>query len=292
MQGLKDNKLETTWKWFFESLKEFYPNKELQSVRRIIFEDLLNITEINVISDSCHRITETEIVKLIKAIKKLKEFVPVQYITGKSYFLGHFLRVDPDVLIPRPETEELVLLALKKIDQNFGNFEKVRVLDIGTGSGCIAVSIASSLINAEVTAIDISEKALEIAKTNAKEADVSVLFKKKNILTLKTDDCFDVIISNPPYVKNSEKQFMQANVLKYEPDIALYVEDSDPLIFYRNILEKAKERMLTSTGIIILEFNENHKEEMYELIRSYDFRNIQIHEDFRGKPRFAFAQKE
>lgn len=290
MKGLKDNTLFSLWKWFFESLQSFYDENELKSIRKIFFEHFFGITDTDVLLRKESRYTETDIVTLIKGINKLKQHIPIQYITKKAYFFNYVLKVSPDVLIPRPETEELVLKAVGEITKSFGNNPIVRVLDIGTGSGCIAISIADQLKQTQVSAIDISEKALAIARENALKYNANINFQIVDIIG-KTDfsETFDIIISNPPYVRESEKSLMHKNVLEYEPDSALYVDDSNALLFYNEICKKATNGWLNEKGILCFEINEFLGNEMISLLKNNGFRDIRLEKDFRGKDRFIIA---
>lgn len=290
--GLKDNRLSSVWKWFFDSLSDIYDKNELKSIRKNIFEHYFNLAETDVILKDDLLLTETEIVILIKAINKLKQQRPLQYITAKAYFLDYVLDVTENTLIPRPETEELVLLAINQIKQHFHHQDLLKILDVGTGSGCIAISVADKIKNAELTAIDICENALKTAQQNAKKAEVSVNFMKFDILgNDNLSEVFDVIISNPPYVRNSEKSLMNKNVLDYEPGIALFVEDDNPLIFYEKICKNANEGLIAGNGLIFFEINENLGKETADLLQQYGFKNIQIHKDMRNKDRFISAKK-
>jgi|LGOV01.1.fsa_nt_gb release factor glutamine methyltransferase len=216
--------------------------------------------------------------------QRLKNNEPIQYILGHAYFYGENYIVDENVLIPRPETEELVEWIL----QDYNN-KKINLLDIATGSGCIAISIKKDKSQSNIEAIDISEKALEIARKNNELVDNKVHFHKADALNLHADKNFndkkwDVIISNPPYVKELEKQEMKQNVLDYEPHLALFVDDNDPLIFYREIMKYAS-TTLVNDGNLYFEINQNLKSEMEELALSLGFKNIEFRKDFRGNNR-------
>ncbi len=292
MKGLKDNSLQSVWRWFYESLKNKYPDYELKSVRKIFFEDVFDLMETDFVLKKDYRFTETEIVKIIKAINKLERYMPVQYITGKAFFLNNLFEVNENVLIPRPETEDLVLLAIKSIKNHFKNNKIVKILDVGTGSGCIGISLAKEIKNSVVHGIDNCREALETAKKNANNNEVEVSFKLLDILgSISFSESYDVIISNPPYVKDSEKQYMHKNVLNYEPSNALYIKDSEPLIFYNAICDKASKGLLTDNGLIFFEINEHHKDDVFNLLKQMGFTDIEVYNDFRSKPRFFKARK-
>ncbi len=291
MKGLKDNTAKSAWVWFFNSLVNTYPANELKSIRRILFEHLFNISEKDIIMEKNIRLTETDIVKIIKAIKKLENQVPIQYITGIAYFLEFVFDVDQDVLIPRPETEELVLLTIDKANQYFASNKNIRILDIGTGSGCIAIVLANKIQSADVTAIDKSKKAINIASKNSKK-----YYDKVNFLELDIFDNpgkigeYNIVVSNPPYVLESEKAIMQRSVLDYEPESALFVSDDSPLVFYEEIIKQSSAGLLKNEGILLFEINEKFGNEVSELMEKYGFKNVEIHKDFHNKTRFVFGQ--
>jgi release factor glutamine methyltransferase len=222
------------------------------------------------------------------AVKDLLKNKPIQYIIGETEFCDLKFKVNENVLIPRPETSEMVHeIAVSNQQSAISN-----ILDIGTGSGCIAISVAKKLPQAQVFAMDISEKALEVAKENATRNNVNVTFIHDDILSLRNniETIFDIIISNPPYVRELEKAEMRDNVLNWEPHNALFVSDNDPLIFYRNILEFAKSH-LKENGEIWFEINEYLGKEMTDLCKEYGFSDVEIFKDFRGKERIVKVNK-
>ncbi len=228
--------------------------------------------------------------KVIEDLSRLSNHVPVQYVTGKSWFCDLELSVTPDVLIPRPETEELISHLLKSLNHT----QKYEILDIGTGSGAIAIKLAKELKESRVTAMDVSEKALEVAGVNARRHDVEIKFILQDILDYDTSDNirnespgkFDVIVSNPPYVKKSEMALMSANVLNYEPHLALFVDDDDPLLFYRAIL-KFSQQHLKSSGQVWFEINENHYNDLEQLLQYFGYKGITGYKDINDKYRFV-----
>ncbi len=228
--------------------------------------------------------------RLHKDTERLLQHVPIQYVTGETEFFGLHLAVSPAVLIPRPETEELVQLAvdvLKKIPH------PATLLDIGTGSGCIALALKKQFPQSEVYALDVSDEALEVAKHNAGSNGLELHFLKENILFPKRKwkiPELDVIISNPPYITPAEKVQMQRNVLDYEPHRALFVPQVDPIIFYREIAIVARKK-LKSGGHLLFEINEQYGKEMLDLLTEKGFRNPAVLRDFRGKERFCVAEK-
>lgn len=219
-----------------------------------------------------------------QAQERLQNWEPIQHIIGKAYFFGNEFLVNEHTLIPRPETEELI----EWIANNSKN-ESTSVLDIGTGTGCIAISLAQQLLNAQISAMDISAEALKKAQQNAAKLNAKVNFIQQNVLELKEfNEFYDVVVSNPPYVRESEKALMKANVLDFEPETALFVEDSDPLIFYRKIAElflaKAKK-----TSQLYFEINEYLAQELSELLYNLGFTTVEVKKDFRGKDRMLKA---
>src|SRR5690606_7892180 len=211
-----------------------------------------------------------------EVFNRLQDNEPIQYITQQANFFGYDFKVSPATLIPRPETEELVdwvLNEMKKQPQ-----KNWRVLDIGTGTGCIPITIKKEFPLAEVFAMDISTEALNIAKQNAENLNASVTFIEQNILSTKQLDSYDIIISNPPYVRNLEKAEISENVLQHEPHLALFVDDNDPLIFYRKITQLAQ-KSLTENGLLFFEINQYLGNEMHEMVSEY-FKTIELKKDF------------
>ena len=222
------------------------------------------------------------------ALLRLKKQEPIQYILGCTAFYGLTFKVNEHTLIPRPETEELVDWVLSNLhDQD----SMLDILDIGTGSGCIAISLAKNIPIARVSGLDISEKTLEVAQENAVKNQVLVSFCKKDILeTTALKNKYDVMVSNPPYVRQLEKKAMNANVLDYEPGVALFVPNEDPLLFYRKIAQLAMVSLQTR-GWLYFEINEYLSKEMDVLLKDIGFANIEIKKDFREVPRMIKCQK-
>ncbi len=266
---------------FKKSLSELYPSEEVQSFFNILSEKYLNLSRIEIALNPERTISATEAEKFQKAILRLQNHEPIQYIIGETEFYGLPFKVNKHTLIPRPETEELVEWILSGFPPSGAR----GILDIGTGTGCIAISLAKNLPNAKISALDISEEALKIAEANAKLNKVEVNFFQTDILAAETlPKKYDVIVSNPPYVRELEKKQMQQNVLKYEPHSALYVKDEDPLLFYRAISRLAKNH-LNPGGKLFFEINEYLAYEMTELLKAEGFKNIEIKKDIYGKDR-------
>ena len=277
--------LQKTKRHFTSLLAEKYPQREAEQLMRILLEDLFGIDWNQQLMNPNLRIDEFQYYQLSEAVKRLLSGEPVQYVTGMARFCDLLLKVSPSVLIPRPETEELV----QRIGTNLPEEKPIRIWDIGTGSGCIAIALAKQFSNAEVIAFDVSGEALQIAMENAESNGAKVTFVQDDVLH-PTSDYFnqpvDLVVSNPPYVCDSERTAMEANVLDWEPEKALFVPDNDPLRFYRQILALAKNQ-LNPDGQVWLEINERMGQKMLSLCREIGFSNAEVFEDFAGKPRFV-----
>ena len=283
-------------KYYASGLEKIYGSDEANALIMILLEHYFGIDRVKIAMDPELRLSESELLTLHFAVKELLKNKPIQYIIGETEFCGMRFEVNENVLIPRPETEEMVKNIATCRDKacliptgcDVETDGRPSILDIGTGSGCIAVSLAKLLKNSVVTAVDVSEKALEVAKKNAESNCIDVNFIKDDILNPKNqeliDNQYDIIISNPPYVCESEKSEMRANVLDYEPSSALFVSDNDPLIFYRKILEFAQ-KTLKPNGQVWFEINEKLGNEMKNLCHEKGFKNVEIIKDFRGKDR-------
>ena len=275
--------------YYCEQLCSIYDKDEANAMILILFEHYFNISRVKMALEPELRLSESEMLTFHFAVKDLLKSKPLQYIIGETEFCDLKFKVNEHTLIPRPETSELVTKIIES--QKSKAKSQKSILDIGTGSGCIAISLAKHIADSKVYAIDISEKALETAKTNAINNNVDVTFIHDDILSLRNniDTKFDIIVSNPPYVRELEKADMRDNVLNWEPHTALFVSDNDPLIFYRNILEFAKTH-LNEKGEIWFEINEYLGKEMTELCKAIRFSDIEIHKDFRGKERVVLIR--
>lgn len=275
---------------FKNKLENTYSQNEIFHLFSIFSQEILKISKNTILSEPDFFIPENKIDQFNIVLKKLADFEPVQYIIGKTEFYNLQFFVNKNVLIPRPETEEIVEFILKN-----ENLDQKKILDIGTGSGCIAVSLKKNS-NADVFATDISENAIKTAKKNAEFNNVEVNFihhdilSQKKILFNSRQLNFDMIISNPPYVRNSEKKMMQKNVLNFEPSLALYVSDDDPLLFYKAIKNFAL-YYLNNNGIIYLEINEFLSEQTANLFRNKEFSRVEIIKDLSNKNRFLRIKK-
>ncbi|MGO3184341.1 MAG: peptide chain release factor N(5)-glutamine methyltransferase [Aequorivita sp.] len=270
---------------FQKALSELYPSEEIQSFFNILSEKYLKLSRVQIALNPDREISEEGIDKFKTALIRLKNNEPIQYILGDTEFFGLPFKVNQHTLIPRPETEELVEFILSDKKLIIQKSSLITVLDIGTGSGCIAVSLAKNLTQANVSALDISEETLKIAEENASLNKVEVDFFQVDILKAKSlPQLYDVVVSNPPYVRELEKKLMQQNVLKYEPNAALYVSDEDPLLFYR-VISRLASTHLKPEGKLFFEINEYLAEEMVALLKSEGFQNIELKNDIFGKAR-------
>lgn len=276
--------LNKTKRYFTEVLTTHFPSREAEQLMRILLEDLFGIDQKRQLMEPGLRIDEPQYAQLERAVHRLLDDEPVQYVTGKAWFDGLLFEVDESMLIPRPETEELV----QKIAAELPPDKPLRIYDVGTGSGCIAIALAKRFPRAEVIAFDISEQALETASRNAINNKVRVDFICDDVLhplSERWQQPVDLVVSNPPYIRESEKAAMERNVLGHEPHTALFVPDEDPLLFYRQILTLAKPQ-LSSDGFVWFEINEAMGEEVAQLGREMDL-EVVVYNDFLGKPRFA-----
>lgn len=269
---------------FIQELSPIYDAGEAESFFYLILEDKKKLKRIDLALHPDLVFSAEEIAIWNTILEQLKQEIPVQYLLGRTSFYGLEFEVNENVLIPRPETEELVEWIIES-QMSKAEGHNVKILDIGTGSGCIAVSLAKNIQNAQVFAIDVSEKALATAQKNAKNNDVNVTFIQKNILqTQDLEQQFDIIVSNPPYVRELEKVEIKKNVLDNEPHLALFVDDNDALIFYRKIAELAQKN-LSPSGQLFFEINQYLGKEMIDLLEKMNFRTIELRKDIYGNDR-------
>ena len=269
---------------FFDSLKNIQDEQEIESFFFILTEYLHNLKRVDVALNPNFELSDAEVEKWNTILADLQQEKPIQYITGEAWFYGLRLEVNENTLIPRPETEELVEWIIESQKSKVQS-QKLEILDIGTGTGCIPISLKANLLQANVSAIDISEKALEVAKRNAASNKVEINFIQTNILEVENlNQHFDVIVSNPPYVRNLEKQEIKKNVLDYEPHLALFVEDTDALLFYRKIAQLALKN-LSPNGLLFFEINQYLGKETVELLENLGFKNIELKKDIYGNDR-------
>ncbi|MDE5422972.1 peptide chain release factor N(5)-glutamine methyltransferase [Ancylomarina sp. DW003] len=272
---------------FREELKAIYPQREIENITYILLEYLLKYSKIEIQLNKGEKIKQNNLEDILKALEDLKSSVPIQYVIGETEFYDLVFKVNQHTLIPRQETEELVHAII-----NDNKVEEPNILDIGTGSGCIPIVLAHNIAGANVSSVDISEGAIVIAKENAVLNNVTINFHLRNFLKWEKyswEKSFDIIVSNPPYVKESEKELMEKNVLAYEPHTALFVDDNDPLIFYRRIAEFAKTH-LKKGGKLYFEINEALGREMMELLENLGFSSIKVMKDLNGRDRMTSAE--
>ena len=259
--------------------------QEVQAMIRIICEDIFHYDQVDVALRQESELPDFAQERITDIISRLRRHEPLQYIVGSACFHGHRLTVTPAVLIPRPETEQLIDMI---VDENPAS--DLRVLDMGTGSGCIAISLARALKFAQVDALDVSRDALAVARENAALLKVKVRFFESDMLSPQPPARYDIIVSNPPYVCWSERESMERNVLDYEPGQALFVPDNDPLLFYKAIAAYAAQS-LERGGRLYLEINQRFGNEVKRLLEGNGFDEVRIIEDSYGKTRFAAAVK-
>ena len=287
---------------FFDALKNSQDEQEIESFFFILTEYLHNLKRVDVASNPNFELSEADIVKWNAILALLQQEKPIQHITGEAWFYGLQFEVNENTLIPRPETEELVEWIIESWKLEVGswkseNQKRINVLDIGTGTGCIPITLKTNLPQANVFAIDVSEMALEVARRNAELNKVEVNFIQANILEvedvskLQTSNSqlptnFDIIVSNPPYVRNLEKQEIKKNVLDYEPHLALFVEDTDALLFYRKIAQLAIKN-LSPNGLLFFEINQYLGKETVDLLENLGFKNIELKKDIYGNDRMV-----
>lgn len=275
---------------FFHELSAIYDAQEIESFFYIILESFHRKKRIDLALEPEMEMDALQLLRWESALAELKKQKPIQFILGETEFYGLPFLVNENVLIPRPETEELIALILAE-GKGKREKRKVRILDIGTGSGCIPIALKKNLPEAEVYAIDISEKALATAMKNAELNQVDVYFRLQDILA--TEDLelsFDTIVSNPPYVRHLEKIEIQPNVLEYEPHLALFVADNDALLFYRKITALAQKH-LTPKGKLYFEINQYLGKETVALVESFGFTEVRLHQDIYGNDRMISAVK-
>jgi release factor glutamine methyltransferase len=264
-----------------------HPKDEINSFFYLLSEAYLDKNRLDIALAPNDEINNSKTTLFLDALAQLKNEYPIQYIIGEVEFMDLTFEVNENVLIPRPETEELIKWVLTTEKGS----EELSILDIGTGSGCIPIILAHSLAKSSVTSFDVSEKAIEVAKKNAIKNKVDIKLVVQNILSIDTlDASYDIIISNPPYVRESEKAQMKNNVLNYEPDIALFVSDNDPLIFYKHIARLAI-KSLKSSGALYFEINQYLGSALCTFLKDLGFKEIELKKDIYGADRMIRAIK-
>ena len=279
---------ETLW----QRLTDIYETGEAKAIVRLVLEVCFGLTMTDILCGKIEKLTAEEQKDLNHIIQRLETGEPVQYVLGEAEFGGRTFHVEPGVLIPRPETYELCQWIMKERRGKKEEGRNTSILDIGTGSGCIACTLAAELADAEVTAWDISDDALRIATENAKRTNVHVSFEKVDVLNTshlnreRPATGLDIIVSNPPYICNKERATMERNVLEHEPELALFVPDDDPLLFYRTIARFAA-KALNPSGALYFEINPLYVSEMQQMLSKEGFSHTEIRNDQFGKQRFT-----
>ena len=269
------------------ALREHYPDSEALALAKMLLVEAFGFSTLELYGGKDKEISGKRLDVLNEMIARLKKNEPIQYVIGAEVFCGWTFEVNENVLIPRPETQELV----RWIETDWKSDAPCRILDVGTGSGCIAISLSKLLEGAEVEAWDISEGALRVARRNADRNEAQVLFRRVDVLKACTEDCrYDVIVSNPPYIAESEKQDMEANVLEWEPHTALFVPDADPLLFYRRIAELGVS-MLKEGGALYFEINRAYGEETVRMLEGLGYKQIELRKDNWGNDRMIKANR-
>jgi release factor glutamine methyltransferase len=273
---------------FISTLSDTYPPEEVHAMLYRALEHYLGLSRVEVALSRKQNLKDSQRLLLEETLERLQKQEPIQYILGKTEFYDLEFHLNSDTLIPRPETEELV----RWIVEDGKKLSSPTILDIGTGSGCIAIALAKNLPTANVQALDFSKHALDMATSNAKRNQVEVDFYQQDILIAEgLKEKYDIIVSNPPYVREQEKAEIETNVLDFEPHAALFVSDQDPLVFYLKIAALALENLLPK-GILYLEINQYLGKETVALLKNTGFKSVELRQDMFGKDRMIKAQKD
>lgn len=272
-----------TFNELWRPLTAIYEEREARAIALLVLEERFGLSQADVL---CGRMGDDSVLQQLQ--HELLTGCPVQYVLGQAMFGGRSFHVEPGVLIPRPETYELCEWIVS--DQRLHEKAAAEILDIGTGSGCIACTLAAELANSNVTAWDISSDALRIAEGNARKLGLNIVFEEVDILSARSARTWDLMVSNPPYICLREATAMERNVLDYEPHEALFVPDNDPLLFYRSIAEYAQQS-LRPDGTLYFELNPHYAAMLAEMLRRMGFRNIETRQDQYGKTRMMKAER-
>ncbi len=268
---------------YHSELQKLYNQQEVKQISSMVFEKVLGFSKVDLVLNTNEVVNNSNEEKLNGFLERLKKHEPVQYVLEEAWFYDLPFYVNQHVLIPRPETEELVQLIAKESKD-----QKVSILDIGTGSGCIALSLKKTLPQSTVSAMDVSQEALKVAQKNADRLNIDIEFAKGDILSDHVLDNmkFDIIVSNPPYISKNEMNEMASNVLDHEPHLALFVEDENPLLFYERITEFATKN-LNPNGRLYFEINEAYGGKVLEVLQQNGFKHIELVKDMNGKERIV-----
>jgi release factor glutamine methyltransferase len=276
--------------YFHQKLQNIYPEGEIKSLANIVFEDVLGYTKLDFIGKENEILVDDKILEISQILSRLQNHEPLQYILGKADFYGLKLEVNPAVLIPRPETEELVHLVISKAKNSQ---KSLKILDIGTGSGCIAIALKKKMPEARIYALDKSENALELALKNARVNQTEIQFHQCDFTDKDTGNNIpevNMIVSNPPYIPEKEKIYLNRNVADFEPTEALFIADERPLLFYELIIEFSQNKLLTD-GMVFFEINENYVKELSSMLQKFSFHEIETYKDINGKERIISVKK-
>ena len=279
-----DNRVASAKKYFFDALADLFSISECKSMWSSVLSSFFGWTHSDILLKYEERFSESDLLRIRSVVKRLQANEPFQYIMGEVHFADLNLKIDQRALIPRPETEELIDLILK-LDEPFEC-----ILDLCTGSGCMALALQSKFLNAQVLGIDLSEDAIALARENALQTKLDVEFVIGDVLQWQPVQAFDLIVANPPYIPEQEAKLMAANVLDFEPHMALFVPDHDPLMFYKRIVAIAN-ASLQSKGYLALEIHEDLAVQTIALITPEVFEKPRIYRDLQGKERMILAQK-
>ena len=276
---IAENTVDSALRYFKNALVDLYGVREVSSIARIVFEHLFGLNTIQLVTEKPKRLSESDLVRLIRVVKRLKKEEPLQYILGETEFYGLTFKIHSPVLIPRPETEELVQWVLSDLEKHQS---ETKVIDLCSGSGCVGISIAKNTTRSSVTCVDIEMAAIRLGKTNAEKLSVHVKFIQCDILNSDIDlQPYQVVVCNPPYVLKSEQKLMAKNVLEFEPGIALFVDDENPLQFYKRIIE-----LVLATGkrkVVFFEINEQLKTKLTNMLQSFRISTFEFRKDLNGK---------
>lgn len=286
---IASNRVRDIERYFYEKLVPQYPREEVRQFFLLLCDSFLGWNSATCLLRRDETVNQSDLLKFYWAVQDLMQWRPIQHITGYTEFCDCVIKVSPEVLIPRPETEEMIHHIVDFFSSR--GREELKILDCCTGSGCIAIALGKYFPNAQITALDISESALAVAQQNARQNGVKVHFMQADVLqaeSLQVEGPFDLIVSNPPYIREQERGEMRENVLNYEPSTALFVPDADPLIFYRKIGQYAIHH-LAPKGLLAFEINENLAMQTATLLTSTGFPTTRILPDFNAKSRMTFS---
>lgn len=279
--------MQATIQYIIKELEGLYNSREISGITRLLIESVCGWTYTEQVLHQNSRIPEEQFLQLKRYVERVKNFEPVQYVLGETEFFGMRLSVNSSVLIPRPETEELVNWIVRK-NKN----DQPRILDVGTGSGCIALALKKAIKNSSVEAVDVSAEALRVALNNSLANHLEISTALRDVLKWKdyTWSKYHIIVSNPPYVMETEKELMKKNVLRYEPDQALFVPDNNALVFYKRIADLANEH-LHPGGELFFEINEQKAQDMEKMLKDRSFEDICVKRDLNGRDRMLYCRK-